>query len=140
MNSVPVSSQDKGHPCQVLHQLDFYFWSYGSRIFYPLPSPTSLHEHFLHGHVFCLKGRVNYLKKVLNCIYDFSSFVIPLFYSGAKDWKFNVSEADIRVAKKLCTISKNAFGKNNTSLDLIKEIMKLKTLNLPKTAEEGVLL
>ena len=79
------------------------------------------------------------MKKVLNCIYDFLSLVIPLFYLGAKDWKFNVSEADIRVAKKLCTVSKNAFGKNNASLDLIKEIMKLKTLNLPKTPEEGVL-
>ena len=41
----------------------------------------------------------------------FLSFKIPRFYSGAKDWKFNVSEEDNRVAKKLCTISKNAFGK-----------------------------
>ena len=41
----------------------------------------------------------------------FLSFKIPLFYSGEKDWTFNVSEEDIRVTKKLCTISKNAFGK-----------------------------
>ena len=76
-----------------------------------------------------------------NCIYDLLlSFKIHLFYSGAKDWKFNVSETDIRVAKNLCTISKNAFGKNKASLDLIKEIMKLKNLDLPKTPEEGVLL
>ena len=68
------------------------------------------------------------------------SFKVPLFYSGAKDWKFNVSEEDIRVAKKLCTTSKNTFGKNNSSLDLIKEIMKLKNLDLPETPEEGVLL
>ena len=68
----------------------------------------------------------------------FLSFKIPLFYSGEKDWTFNVSEEDIRVTKKLCTSSNNAFGKNNASLDLIKEIMKLK--NLPKTPEEGVLL
>ena len=77
---------------------------------------------------------------MIKCIYDFLSFKIPLFYSGEKDWTFNVSEEDIRVIKKLCTISKNAFGKNNASLDLIKEIMKLKNLNLPKTPEEGVLL
>ena len=70
----------------------------------------------------------------------FLSFKVPLFYSGAKDWKFNVSEEDIRVAKKLCTTSKNTFGKNNASLDLIKEIMKLKNLDLPETPEEGVLL
>ena len=70
----------------------------------------------------------------------FLSFKIPLFYSGAKDWKFNVSEEDIRVSKKLCTISKNAFGKNNTSLDLIKEIMKLKNLDLAENPEERVLL
>ena len=76
MTSVTVSSQNKDHPCQVLHQLDYY----------------------------------------------------------------SVSEEDNRVAKKLCTISKNAFGKNNASLDLIKEIMKLKNLDLPKTSEEGVLL
>ena len=68
------------------------------------------------------------------------SFKVPLFYSGAKDWKFNVSEEDIRVSKKLCTISKNAFGKNNTSLDLIKEIMKLKNLDLAENPEERVLL
>ena len=30
--------------------------------------------------------------------------------------------------------------KKNASLDLIKEIMKLKNLDLPKTPEEGVLL
>ena len=70
----------------------------------------------------------------------FLSFKIPLFYSGAKDWKFNVSEEDIRVSKKLCTISKNAFGKNNASLDLIKEIMKLKNLDLAENPEERVLL
>ena len=70
----------------------------------------------------------------------FLSFKIPLFYSGAKDWKFNVSEEDIRVSKKLCTISKNAFGKNNTSLDLIKEIVKLKNLDLAENPEERVFL
>ena len=61
---------------------------------------------------------------MISFICDVLSFIIPLFYSGAKDWKFNVSEADIRVAKKLCTIKKNAFGKNNTSLELIEKIMK----------------
>ena len=126
MNSVPVSSQDKGHPCQVLHQLDFYFWSYGNGIFYPLPSPTSLHEHFLHGHVFCLKGRVNYLKKVLNCIYDFLSFVIPLFYSGAKDWKFNVSEADIRVAKDYALSVRMHLEKTTLLLTSSKKLWNLK--------------
>ena len=70
----------------------------------------------------------------------FLSFKIPLFCSGEKDWTFNVSEEDIRVTKKLCTISNNAFGKNNASLGLIKEIMELKNLDLPKTPEEGVLL
>ena len=45
MTSVTVSSQDKDHPCQVLHQLDYdpevmvvgHFIS------------TPLHEHFRHG-------------------------------------------------------------------------------------------
>ena len=68
--------------------------------------------------------------------YHLKSF---FFNSGGKDWKFSVSEADITLAKTLCTISKNAFGKNNASLNLIKEIMKLKYLDLPKTPE-GVLL
>ena len=61
---------------------------------------------------------------MISFICDVLSFIIPLFYSGAKDWKFNVSEADIRVAKKLCTIKKNTFGKNNASLELIEKIMK----------------
>ena len=61
---------------------------------------------------------------MISFICDVLSFIIPLFYSGAKDCKFNVSEADIRVAKKLCTIKKNAFGKNNASLELIEKIMK----------------
>ena len=61
---------------------------------------------------------------MISFICDVLSFIIPLFYSGAKDWKFNVSDADIRVAKKLCTIKKNAFGKNNASLELIEKIMK----------------
>ena len=77
---------------------------------------------------------------MISFICDVLSFIIHLFYSGAKDWKFNVSEADIRVAKKLCTIKKNAFGKNNASLELIKEIMKHKYFSLPKTPEEEVLL
>ena len=77
---------------------------------------------------------------MINCIHDLLSFKILLFYSGGKDWKFSVSEADITLAKTLCTISKNAFGKKNASLSLIKEIMKLKYLDLPKTPEEGVLL
>ena len=77
---------------------------------------------------------------MINIVCDVLSFIISLSCSGAKDWKFNVSEADIRVAKKLCTIKKNAFGKNNASLEIIKEIIKHKYFSLPKTSEKGVLL
>ena len=51
MTSVTVSSQDKDHPCQVLHQLDYHseVMAVGHVI------PTHLHEHFRHGLVFLLE-------------------------------------------------------------------------------------
>ena len=52
ITSVTVSSQDKGRPCQVLHQLDYdsEVMAVGHLI------STPLHEHFRHGLVSLLEA------------------------------------------------------------------------------------
>ena len=44
------------------------------------------------------------------------------------------------IAENLCFANKNVFGQSNAFLDLVREIMDMKNLQLPKTPEEGIVL
>ena len=44
------------------------------------------------------------------------------------------------IAENICVANKNVFGQRNAFLDLAREIMDLKYLQLPKTLEEGIVL
>ena len=44
------------------------------------------------------------------------------------------------IAENICVAHKNVFGQRNAFLDLAREIMDMKYLQLPKTLEEGIVL
>ena len=44
------------------------------------------------------------------------------------------------IAENICVANKNVFGQRNAFLDLAREIMDMKYLQLPKTLEEGKVL
>ena len=44
------------------------------------------------------------------------------------------------IVENICVANKNVFGQRNAFLDLAREIMDMKYLQLPKTLEEGIVL
>ena len=51
-----------------------------------------------------------------------------------------MSETGVMIAENICVANKNVFGQRNAFLDLVREIMDMKNLQLPKTPEEGIVL
>ena len=44
------------------------------------------------------------------------------------------------IAENICVANENIFGQSNAFLDLVREIMDMRNLQLPKTPEEGIVL
>ena len=44
------------------------------------------------------------------------------------------------IAENICFANKNVFEQSNAFLDLVREIIDMKNLQLPKTPEEGIVL
>ena len=51
-----------------------------------------------------------------------------------------MSQAGAMIVENICIANKNDFGQSNAFLGLVREIMDMKNLQLPKTPEEGIML